>query len=414
MFRRLYPSDTVVLIAPASPAGRGGETGLRLAPNGVSETLVAPMPPAAAPPPGPVTTPAPRGAPEASGAPAAVAPGPSLVARPKRPVPHPGPDWPGGALGGMIVHMTIRPAFVAVALVGGQAAHELAAQDAFGLVPACLSSQELGSTPSPRPTGAAVLDAFARFDVTPVLQNRDEVARALEREYPSANRDAGVGGETYLWILIDDRGVARAGQVNISSGCRELDEAALRAAPVMRFSPAMNEGRSVAVWIPIAISFDPDAPSAESPASAEAPGADPLDEPSFTPFDVAPVLQNRGELATALRREYPPRLRDAEVGGRVTVWIRLDVQGVVQDVRINTSSAHPALDEAALNVARIMRFSPATDENGPVPAWISVPLIFEPRSGARVPERTPFDELDLRLPERSPPGGLPGDSPVRL
>ncbi len=289
------------------------------------------------------------------------------------------------------MRMTIRSALAAAALVAGPAVQELAAQDVLDPVPACLSSQESGPIPSQRPTGAPVLDAFARFDVTPVLQNRAEVARALEREYPSANRDAGVGGETYLWVLIDDRGVARAGQVNISSGCQELDEAALRAAQVMRFSPARNEGRSVAVWIPIAISFDPDVPSADG--TAEVPGGEPLDEPSFTPFDIAPVLRNRADVARALRREYPQRLRDAELSGRVTVWIRLDAEGVVEDVRINTPSAHPELDRAALNVARIMRFSPATDASGPVPAWISVPLIFEPRSGARIRERPPFDEL---------------------
>lgn len=291
------------------------------------------------------------------------------------------------------MRMTIRSAVAAAALAAGLAAPELAAQDVSDPVPACLSSQEFGSTTSPRPTGAPVLDAFARFDVTPVLQNRAEVARALEREYPSANRDAGVGGETYLWVLIDEGGVARAGQVNISSGCQELDEAALRAAQVMRFSPAQNEGRSVAVWIPIAISFDPDTPSADGTASAEVPGAEPLGEPSFTPFDVAPVLRNRGDVARALRREYPRRLRDAGLSGRVTVWIRLDAQGVVQDVRINTPSAHPELDQAALNVARVMHFSPAQNEGRPVAVWISVPLIFEPRSGARIRERPPFDEL---------------------
>lgn len=325
-----------------------------------------------------------------------------------------GADWPGARFGAIMVPMITRTSVAAAGLVSGLAASGLAAQDASGAVPACLSSQEVGPTSSPRPTGAPVLDAFARMDVAPVLQNRDEVARALEREYPSANRDAGVGGETYLWVLIDDHGVAQAGQVNISSGCRELDEAALRAAPVMRFSPAMNEGRSVAVWIPIAISFDPDTPSPET-GSSEAPGGESLDEPSFTPFDVAPTLRNRGDVARALLREYPQQLRDAEVGGRVTVWIRLDEDGVVQDVRINTSSADPVLDRAALSVARIMRFSPASDDSGPVAAWISVPLIFEPRSGARIPERIPFDELGLPLPERSPPGGADGGgAAVRL
>ena len=101
--------------------------------------------------------------------------------------------------------------------------------------------------------------------------------------------------------------------------------------------------------------------------------------PSFTPFTVAPVVQNRDEVARALEREYPALLRDAGVGGRAIVWLRLDEQGLVQDVQINTSSGHPALDEAALKVGQIMRFSPAMNRDKVVPVWVSIPVSFQVR-----------------------------------
>ena len=101
--------------------------------------------------------------------------------------------------------------------------------------------------------------------------------------------------------------------------------------------------------------------------------------PSFTPFTVAPVVQNRDEVARTLEREYPPVLRDAGVGGRVIVWLRLDEQGIVQDVQINTSSGHPALDQAALLVGQIMKFSPAMNRDRVVPVWVSVPVSFQVR-----------------------------------
>ena len=101
--------------------------------------------------------------------------------------------------------------------------------------------------------------------------------------------------------------------------------------------------------------------------------------PSFTPFTVAPVVQNRAEIASALEREYPAELREAGTGGRASVWVRLDVEGVVQDVQINTSSGNPELDEAALRVARVMRFSPAMNRDRVVPVWVSIPVSFQPR-----------------------------------
>ncbi len=101
--------------------------------------------------------------------------------------------------------------------------------------------------------------------------------------------------------------------------------------------------------------------------------------PSFTPFTVAPRVQNREEVSRMLESEYPPVLRDAGVGGRAIVWLRLDEQGIVQDVQVNTSSGHPALDQAALRVGQIMKFSPAMNRDKVVPVWVSVPVSFQVR-----------------------------------
>ena len=101
--------------------------------------------------------------------------------------------------------------------------------------------------------------------------------------------------------------------------------------------------------------------------------------PSFTPFTVAPRIQNRAEVSRTLESAYPPVLRDAGVGGSAEVWLRLDEQGIVQDVQINASSGHPALDQAALRVGEIMRFSPAMNRDKVVPVWVSVPVTFQVR-----------------------------------
>lgn len=113
----------------------------------------------------------------------------------------------------------------------------------------------------------------------------------------------------------------------------------------------------------------PPPPSGESQDLAAA--------PTFTPMTVRPGLQNQGEVARALQRYYPPMLRDAGVGGTVKVWFFIDENGRVQDTRINTSSGYDQFDQAALQVADLMEFSPAYNRDERVPVWVSLDIKFE-------------------------------------
>jgi TonB family protein len=121
-------------------------------------------------------------------------------------------------------------------------------------------------------------------------------------------------------------------------------------------------------------------PTAAAPGAVEAaPGktsAAPESGPRFTPYTVAPRILNRQEVAESLQREYPPSLRDAGIGGTVKVYYYIDAEGKVEDVRIDKSSGHPALDDAALKVARVMRFVPAMNRDEKVPVWVSFPITF--------------------------------------
>jgi TonB family protein len=76
---------------------------------------------------------------------------------------------------------------------------------------------------------------------------------------------------------------------------------------------------------------------------------------------------------------YPALLRDAGVGGTVRVYFYIDEDGVVRDTRIDQSSGHPALDDAALSVASVYRFSPALNRDRPTPVWVSFPITFQVR-----------------------------------
>lgn len=249
---------------------------------------------------------------------------------------------------------------------------------------------------------------FTPFTVGPELVNRADVVAALETNYPPLLRAAGIGGQVLVWFFIDETGTVRKTAINRSSGHDALDQAALSVAQTMRFEPAKNRDEEVAVWVAIPLVFSADqekvegqprirarqdggaaAPPARGAgmqalrgpsttgAAPEPPSA--AEGPSFTPFTQAPELLDPARVAQLLEEHYPPLLREAGIGGEVLVWFLIDSQGDIEDARVDESSGSAELDEAALRVARAMRFSPARHEGQPVPVWVAMPIVFQTR-----------------------------------
>lgn len=111
---------------------------------------------------------------------------------------------------------------------------------------------------------------FVPRDRDPALLDVDSVITALQREYPAELRDAGIGGRTVLWLLVDANGNVTSTRVLRSSGHAALDSAAMRVGGVMRFRPAENRGHPIAVWIAQPITFQPRGTGAGSRAPAGA------------------------------------------------------------------------------------------------------------------------------------------------
>jgi TonB family protein len=101
------------------------------------------------------------------------------------------------------------------------------------------------------------------------------------------------------------------------------------------------------------------------------------DVPGFTPMTVRPTLTNVDEVQRALVREYPAVLRDAGIGGVVTVWCFIGTNGIVEQTRVFESSGFEALDAASLNVASVMRFTPAYNRDQIVRVWVQIPIRFQ-------------------------------------
>jgi protein TonB len=97
--------------------------------------------------------------------------------------------------------------------------------------------------------------AFTPFTVKPDIKNREEVQRAMEREYPALLRDAGIGGTVLVWFFIDEQGRVVRTLVRETSGYEALDNAALKVAGIVEFTPALNRDKRVPVWISLPVTF---------------------------------------------------------------------------------------------------------------------------------------------------------------
>jgi protein TonB len=96
---------------------------------------------------------------------------------------------------------------------------------------------------------------FTPFTVRPDITNRTEITRSMEESYPPLLKDAGIGGTANVWFFLDEEGVTRKTFLKESSGHPALDDAALKVAEVVHFTPAMNDGKAVPVWIALPITF---------------------------------------------------------------------------------------------------------------------------------------------------------------
>lgn len=114
-------------------------------------------------------------------------------------------------------------------------------------------------------------------------------------------------------------------------------------------------------------------------AASVAPGEDPSEHPTFIPYDLPPKLTNVPEVLETLRKAYPADLLGQELGGRVELWLYVNEEGVVENSQVKTGSEHESLDEAALEVARAMSFSPAANKGQVTAIWVSQWITFDPK-----------------------------------
>ena len=119
--------------------------------------------------------------------------------------------------------------------------------------------------------------------------------------------------------------------------------------------------------------------------------------PAFRPTRVTyPTLADADAERDLIRRHYPPDLQRAGIGGTVRLLLWVAEDGSVDNVQTRGNSGVAALDRAAMQGARSLRFEPASRDGVPVGTYVEFDLVFEPVEEEWVPpEIVPVGDPEL-------------------
>jgi protein TonB len=122
-----------------------------------------------------------------------------------------------------------------------------------------------------------------------------------------------------------------------------------------------------------------DLPSAVESVERTAPAAPRLSVATAAAADGAAAIEPpRADLAYLNNPPPPYPAMSKRMGeqGRVLLRVRVGARGEVEEVRIESTSGHERLDEAALDAVRRWRFAPARIGQQAVAGWALVPVHF--------------------------------------
>lgn len=175
--------------------------------------------------------------------------------------------------------------------------------------------------------------------VKPVLENRQEISNAMRTV------GAGLEGEVVLQMRVDEQGRVQEVKIIRASSVKDLDDAALWIAEMMRFEPARTDGRSVSAWLQMPLTFRTVAGAASLPR-----------------------LRNGPSIAAEIADAHP------ELEGLARFRVLVAEDGSVRAVR-DRRGGDPEVRGIARGMVERLEFAPAYRDRKPVDSWIDV--VFE-------------------------------------
>lgn len=190
-----------------------------------------------------------------------------------------------------------------------------------------------------------------------------EKLKSLEGEYP-----------LLVYALVNKNGKVVKSKIEVSSGYRDFDNAALNAVKTTKFTPAKLDNKDISMPIYIPVIFK-DGEVRFGNLFVKIIKTDP--NVKFIPYD-SPPSPIGGFEAIQKNVIYPEADREAGHEGTVIVQAFVDKNGNVSDTTaILKSPGFQGLENAAIEALKKTKFKPAMQEEKPVGVYITIPVIFK-------------------------------------
>jgi len=182
-----------------------------------------------------------------------------------------------------------------------------------------------------------------------------EKLKSLEGEYP-----------LLVYALVNKNGKIVKSKIEVSSGYKDFDNAALNAVKSSKFIPAKLDNKDISIPIYIPVIFK----------DGEVRFGNIFPKEKFIPYDTAPEPIG-GFMAIQNNVIYPEADQEAGHEGTVVVQAFLDENGDVTKAVILRSPGLEGLEIAAMNAIKQTKFKPALQKEKPVGVYISIPVVFK-------------------------------------
>ena len=186
------------------------------------------------------------------------------------------------------------------------------------------------------------------------------VALQKKLHYPELAKKAGIEGRVVLDVHISRNGDIRDIKVKESLGKSGCDEAAIAAVRVVEWNPGVKKNKAVSSWVSIPVVFK--LPKKKKQKSIL--------------FDTPPrIVGGLAGLYSHLR--YPEIAKKAGVQGRVVVEVHIAKNGALKAARVVETFGDAGCDQAALDAAKKVKWTPATLKGQPIAAYVEIPVVFK-------------------------------------
>lgn len=186
--------------------------------------------------------------------------------------------------------------------------------------------------------------------------------------YPDLARQAGIGGTTIVQVTVNTSGEAVNPEVLRSSGNVSLDAAAMNAATVTSWTPAMKEGSPVRVKIALPVVF-------RLKVGGEGHSIHTANTTGKKDWDKPPIPEQWKKISENI--VYPEVAKKAGISGTVTLEFTIDENGNLLDPEVVKGPDHPALKAAAVEALRSTAWFPAEKDGKPISARMEMGIGFE-------------------------------------